>query len=113
MICYQMKILKMKHPLITIEGKECRGEGLKHTINPYKILDCNVCQGTGKATIEIKKEWVEIPHKDCEGKTCLKCGGDGIFIIPKYKVGDEIALLIYDDGRQVLDDYGGKWYHII
>ena len=52
------------------------------------------CQGTGKATITIPKEWVEcelclkgITHTNLE---LSKCKGKGK--IPKYKVGQEIAI---------------------
>ena len=27
---------------------ECKGEGVGYRINPYKVVDCVVCNGTGK-----------------------------------------------------------------
>ena len=92
-----------------LKGKcpECRGVGWLYF--PYKGCgedikpDCLLCQGTGQATIEIKKEWVEcngcsgtgnkpwshIIYKDnVKLPTHSKCSGKGR--IQKYKVGEEI-----------------------
>ena len=62
------------------------------------VCDCPFCQGTGQATIEIEKEWIECPNcvkgvikkyqSPAYGKKCLLCDGKGK--IPKYKVGQII-----------------------
>ena len=86
----------------TLKGKcpECNGDGYHfEVINGARVtnnLDCPRCQGTGQATIEIEKEYI-----DCIGclgvgyfKThngvvdCRGCNGKGK--IQKYKVGEEI-----------------------
>ena len=74
---------------------------------PARRMDCRKCKGTGQATIEIKKEWVEC--LGCNGKQkipinlsqegymlddelvdCPNCRGKGK--IQKYKVEQEIKL---------------------
>lgn len=62
-------------------------------------VDCPRCVGTGQATIEIEKEWVECLN--CKGlgvleriqgseRKCIDCKGKGK--IPKFKVGDGIDI---------------------
>ena len=52
-----------------------------------RMITCPDCQGTGKATIEIEKEWVENKIKF---KTINEQDRAGVEKITKYKVGDEI-----------------------
>lgn len=76
----------------------------------YYGRDCQICECTGKNSIEIEKEWVE----------CNKCKNDKIIQpaphcdncfgknkIPKYKVGDEIY---YDLFSGIIDP---KYYEDI
>mgnify|MGYP001591177554 CR=1 FL=1 len=71
-------------------------------------LDCPLCQGSGKATTLIEKEWVECPS--CEGHgyyyfnsnnpknyhNCRNCGGTpkniGKSKLLKHNIGDEIVF---------------------
>ena len=82
-----------------LKGKcpECKGTGWKEDKEGNTESICWTCDGTGKSTIEIEKEWVECPK--CFGKgwiskytkpKCPLCKGKGK--IPKYKVGDEIEI---------------------
>ena len=83
----QIEILKGKCP-------ECEGHDM--TIDGYPQF-CSKYQGTGKATIEIEKEWVECPecerherecsHEGCEYECKLNCVKGKI---PKSQVGEEI-----------------------
>mgnify|MGYP001563778882 CR=1 FL=1 len=50
-----------------------------------RMITCPDCQGTGKATISIPKEWVVC---NCGGKGCTECYGKGKRL--KYEVGEEI-----------------------
>mgnify|MGYP001563461370 CR=1 FL=1 len=57
-----------------------------------------ICKGTEQATIVIKKEWVECPNCKLQpskdyNEQLLKCKFcNGKTKIPKYKVGQEIAI---------------------
>ena len=72
--------------LIDEKGKarkcpKCDGIGL------WLGYKCHICNGSGKATISIPKEWVIC---NCGGKGCTECYGKGKR--QKYEVGDEIKI---------------------
>ncbi|MEK6881376.1 MAG: hypothetical protein AABY22_17265 [Nanoarchaeota archaeon] len=85
--------------------------------NTRKCPECKIkdrvlciCQGTGKATISIPKEWVECPNIPAELSyhiNCRICNGKGK--IPKYKVGDEIEEFICQ--HLVSEDAGLEYQH--
>ena len=77
----QIEVLKGKCP-------KCDGYG---AIVPY--MECKSCNGLGKATIEIEKEWDECVCKNWREKDRKRhyfCNGKGK--IQKYKVNDEICI---------------------
>lgn len=63
------------------------------------------CLGIGKQLIEIEKEYKEEPSQwqDPNGELYYKYYTK----IPKHKIGDEIQVLQYSDGRIEVDDYKG------
>ena len=71
---------------------------------------CQDCEGSGKATIEIKKEWVENKIKF---KTINEQDRAGVEKITKYKVGDEINA--YPRGKvnplklKIISETENKW----
>ena len=68
----QIKALKGKCP-------ECIGMGIYDDEKVRKF--CKVCQGSGKSTISIPKEWVDYSPFTIKQKE-----------IQKYKVGEEISI---------------------
>ena len=56
-------------------------------------VDCHICEGTDKATMEIKKEWVECPNIVAELSYHIKCNTcKGKGEIQKYQVNEEIEI---------------------
>ena len=82
----ELKKLKEKCHECIIEGTDMR------------LLPCGTCDNSGKATIEIDKEWVECPntmHNMGLDLKCINCLGRTKTPnkIPKYKIGDDIEII--------------------
>ena len=93
--------------LIDEKGKarkcpKCDGIGL------WLGYKCHICNGSGKATISIPKEWVVC---NCGGKGCTECYGKGKRL--KYEVGEEIDLEILCECKTWKKELGKKHGKII
>ena len=82
---------------------ECIGKGIwKGETRGHQSYTCFKCQGSGKATITIPKEWVKCPNcvkgiirkyqSLAYGKKCLLCNSKGN--LPKYRVNEEIEVRV-------------------
>ena len=81
---------------------ECIGMGIYDDEKVRKF--CKVCQGSGKSTISIPKEWVECGRCHGQGKHSQKDGDDRVYFIrtcklckgkgkiQKHNVGEEIEV---------------------
>ena len=75
-----------------------------HCINgPIQGVDCHICQGSGKATIEIEKEWVK----------CPKCRNlhYGKGKIQKYQVNEIIYYCEQCKGIVQICTHKKEWVH--
>ena len=79
----QIEVLKGKCP-------ECEVGKIRISNEPMDFKKCSFCQGTGQATIEIKKEF-KYENECDDGSECnLYCEHNEI---QKHKVGDEIHIM--------------------